>query len=110
SAFNFPVAVYSWNAMIAAICGNVSIWKGSEKTPLCAAAVQNIIAEVLKANDLPEGIFNMVTGDREVGKWMAEDTRVPLISATGSIAMGKKVAQTVGARLGKTILELGGNN
>lgn len=110
SAFNFPVAVYAWNAMIAAVCGDVSIWKGSEKTPLCAAAVQNIIAGVLKENDLPEGIFSFVTGGREVGQWMTEDTRISLISATGSIAMGKKVAQTVGARLGKTILELGGNN
>lgn len=110
SAFNFPVAVYSWNAMIAAICGNVMIWKGSEKTPLCSIAVQNIIAKVLKKNDLPEGIFNLVTGGREVGEWMTEDERIPLISATGSIRMGKEVAQTVGARLGKTILELGGNN
>lgn len=110
SAFNFPVAVYSWNAMIAAICGNVMIWKGSEKTPLCAVAVQNIIAKVLKRNDLSEGIFNLVTGGREVGEWMTNDTRIPLISATGSIRMGKEVAKTVGARLGKTILELGGNN
>ncbi len=110
SAFNFPVAVYSWNAMIAAVCGDVSIWKGSENTPLCAAAVQHIIAKVAKDNDLPEGIFNFVTGGREIGEWMTKDSRIPLISATGSIAMGKKVAQTVGARLGKTILELGGNN
>jgi aldehyde dehydrogenase (NAD+) len=110
SAFNFPVAVYSWNAMIAAICGNVMIWKGSEKTPLCGIAVQNIIAKVLKRNDMPEGIFNLVTGGREVGEWMTEDERLPLISATGSIRMGKEVAKTVGARLGKTILELGGNN
>ncbi len=110
SSFNFPVAVYSWNAMIAAVCGNVMIWKGSEKTPLCGVAVQNIIAGVLKENDLPEGIFNLVTGGRQVGEWMTEDERIPLISATGSIPMGKQVAQTVGARLGKTILELGGNN
>lgn len=110
SAFNFPVAVYSWNAMIAAICGNVMIWKGSEKTPLCGIAVQNIIGKVLKRNDLPEGIFNLITGGRDVGEWMTEDDRLPLISATGSIRMGKEVAQTVGARLGKTILELGGNN
>lgn len=110
SAFNFPVAVYSWNAMIAAICGNVMIWKGSEKTPLCGIAVQKIIAKVLKRNDLPEGIFNLITGGREVGEWMTEDERLPLISATGSIGMGKQVAQKVGARLGKTILELGGNN
>lgn len=110
SAFNFPVAVYSWNAMIAAVCGDVVIWKGSEKTPLCGVAVQNIIAEVLEENELPEGIFNLITGGRETGEWMTKDERVPLISATGSIRMGKQVAQTVGARLGKTILELGGNN
>ena len=110
SAFNFPVAVYSWNAMIAAVCGDTVIWKGSEKTPLCGVAVQNIVAEVLKENDLPEGIFGLVTGGREVGEWMTNDERIPLISATGSIPMGKKVAQVVGARLGKTILELGGNN
>lgn len=110
SAFNFPVAVYSWNAMIAAVCGDVMIWKGSEKTPLCSVAVQNIISKVLKKNDLPEGIFNLITGDRTVGEWLTKDGRIPLISATGSIRMGKQVAQTVGARLGKTILELGGNN
>lgn len=110
SAFNFPVAVYSWNAMIAAVCGDVVIWKGSEKTPLCGIAVQNIIAEVLKENELPEGIFNLITGARDAGEWMTKDERIPLISATGSIRMGKEVAQTVGARLGKTILELGGNN
>ncbi|TYP91696.1 aldehyde dehydrogenase (NAD+) [Fodinibius salinus] len=110
SAFNFPVAVYSWNAMISAICGNVMVWKGSEKTPLCGIAVQNIIGKVLKRNDLPEGIFNLITGGREVGQWMTEDERLPLISATGSTRMGKEVAKTVGARLGKTILELGGNN
>lgn len=110
SAFNFPVAVYSWNAMIAAICGNVVIWKGSEKTPLCSVAVQNIISKVLKENNLPEGIFNLITGDREVGEWMTTDERIPLISATGSIQMGKEVGKTVASRLGKTILELGGNN
>ncbi|NGP78057.1 aldehyde dehydrogenase family protein [Balneolaceae bacterium YR4-1] len=110
SAFNFPVAVYSWNAMIAAVCGDVMIWKGSEKTPLCGVAVQKIIAKVLKRNGISEGVFNLITGGREVGEWMAEDERIPLISATGSIRMGKEVAKTVGARLGKTILELGGNN
>src|SRR6056297_51913 len=110
SAFNFPVAVYSWNAMIAAVCGDTVIWKGSEKTPLCSVAVQKIVAEVLKENDLPEGVFSLITGGRDVGEWMTKDDRIPLISATGSIAMGKQVAQTVGARLGKTILELGGNN
>ncbi len=110
SAFNFPVAVWSWNAMIAAVCGDVMIWKGSEKTPLCGVAIQKIVARVLKENNLPEGIFNLVTGDRVVGEWMTKDDRIPLVSATGSIRMGKEVAKTVGARLGKTILELGGNN
>jgi len=110
SAFNFPVAVWSWNAMIAAVCGDVMIWKASEKTPLCAVACQKIVAEVLKENDLPEGIFNIITGDLEVGQWLTEDERIPLISATGSIRMGKEVGKTVAARLGKTILELGGNN
>ena len=110
TAFNFPVAVYSWNAIIAAVCGNVVIWKPSEKAPLCSLAVQHIIARVLKKNNLPEGIFNLVNGDADVGKWLTKDERIPLISATGSIRMGKKVAQTVGSRLGKTILELGGNN
>lgn len=110
SAFNFPVAVYSWNAMIAAVCGDVMIWKPSEKVPLCGIAVQNIIAKVLKRNNLPEGIFNVITGGREVGEWLTTDTRVPLISATGSIRMGKQVGQTVAARLGRSVLELGGNN
>lgn len=110
SAFNFPVAVYSWNAMIAAVCGDVVIWKGSEKTPLCSIAVQKIIAGVLEQNDLPEGIFNMITGARETGEWMTTDKRVPLISATGSIPMGREVGKKVAGRLGKTILELGGNN
>ncbi|MDX1592446.1 MAG: aldehyde dehydrogenase family protein [Balneolaceae bacterium] len=110
SAFNFPVAVYSWNAMIAAVCGDTVIWKGSEKTPLCAIAVQKIIAEVLEENDLPEGIFCLITGTRDTGEWMTNDERIPLISATGSIPMGRAVGQTVAARLGKTILELGGNN
>ncbi|MFN3316266.1 MAG: aldehyde dehydrogenase family protein, partial [Raineya sp.] len=110
SAFNFPVAVWSWNAMIAAVCGDVCIWKPSEKTPLCAIACQRIIAEVLAENQLPEGIFCLLQGEAAAGTWMTEDERVPLISATGSTRMGKQVAQTVGARLGKTILELGGNN
>lgn len=110
SAFNFPVAVYSWNAMIAAVCGDTVIWKGSEKTPLCGIAVQHIVAEVLKENDLPEGIFGLITGGREAGEWLTSDERIPLISATGSIRMGKEVAKVVGGRLGKTILELGGNN
>jgi aldehyde dehydrogenase (NAD+) len=110
SAFNFPVAVYSWNAMIAAVCGDVVIWKPSEKTPVCGVAVQRILARVLERNGLPEGIFNLVQGGRAVGEHLTSDRRVPLVSATGSIRMGKEVAQVVGARLGRTILELGGNN
>ncbi|MEK9613742.1 MAG: aldehyde dehydrogenase family protein [Flavobacteriaceae bacterium] len=110
SAFNFPVAVWSWNVALAWVCGNVCIWKPSEKTPLCSIACQNIIAEVLQENDLPEGISGLVNGGAEIGKWMAEDHRIALVSATGSTRMGKDVAQRVGARLGKSLLELGGNN
>lgn len=110
SAFNFPVAVWSWNAMIAAVCGDVCIWKPSEKTPLSAIAVQNILKEVLVKNNLPEGIFNLIIGGREVGEWMAKDVRIPLISATGSTRMGKAVGKTVAERLGRSLLELGGNN
>lgn len=110
SAFNFPVAVWSWNAMIAAVCGNACIWKPSEKTPSTAFAVQQIIAEVLKNNDIPEGLFSIIQGGAEVGQWLCEDERIPLISATGSTRMGKKVGELVGKRLGKSILELGGNN
>lgn len=110
SAFNFPVAVWSWNSMLALVCGDVCIWKASEKTPLCAIACQNILHKVLKNNNLPEGLSCIITGDYKVGEWMTKDTRVPLISATGSTRMGKIVGATVGARLGKTILELGGNN
>ncbi len=110
SAFNFPVAVWSWNSMIALICGNVCIWKGSEKTPLCAIACQNIFHQVLKDNQLPEGISCVVNGDYKVGEYMTQDKRVPLVSATGSTRMGKIVAQEVAGRLGKSLLELGGNN
>ncbi|GAB2529830.1 L-piperidine-6-carboxylate dehydrogenase [Rufibacter soli] len=110
SAFNFPVAVWSWNAMLAAICGDVVVWKPSEKTPLTAVACQHIIQEVLKQNHVPEGVFNMIIGDASIGSKMAHDERVPLISATGSTRMGKKVGEAVGARLGKSLLELGGNN
>jgi aldehyde dehydrogenase (NAD+) len=110
SAFNFPVAVWAWNAMLAAVCGNVCVWKPSEKTPLTALACQHIIAKVLKDNDLPEGIFNLIIGGPEIGKLMADDGRVPLVSATGSTRMGKSVGQAVAARLGRSILELGGNN
>lgn len=110
SAFNFPVAVWSWNAMLALICGDVCIWKPSEKTPLSAIACQHIIAKVFTKNKVPEGVSNLIVGGREVGEWLAKDNRIALISATGSTLMGKAVAATVGARLGKTILELGGNN
>ena len=110
SAFNFPVAVWSWNSMLAWVCGDVCVWKPSEKTPLCAIACQKIIATILQKNNLPEGISVLINGDREVGEWLTSDSRIPLISATGSTRMGKLVATTVGARLGRTLLELGGNN
>ncbi len=110
SAFNFPVAVWSWNSMLAWVCGNVCVWKPSEKTPLCAIACQNIIAEVFKKNDIPEGVCGLIVGGRETGEWMAADTRIPLVSATGSTRMGKAVGATIGARLGRALLELGGNN
>ncbi len=110
SAFNFPVAVWSWNTALAWVCGNVTIWKPSEKAPLTGVACQNIIAEVLKENDMPEGISCLVNGDYKVGEMMTKDSRVPLVSATGSIRMGKIVGQEVASRLGKSILELGGNN
>jgi aldehyde dehydrogenase (NAD+) len=110
SAFNFPVAVWSWNAMLAAVCGDVCVWKPSEKTPLTAIACQHIIADVLRRNHLPEGIFSIIIGDAEIGKLMAEDKNVPLVSATGSTRMGKAVAEAVGKRLGRSLLELGGNN
>jgi aldehyde dehydrogenase (NAD+) len=110
SAFNFPVAVWSWNTMLAWVCGDVCIWKPSEKTPLCAIACQNITAKVFKKNNVPEGVNNVVIGDREVGEWLSNDTRIPLVSATGSTRMGKALATAVAARLGKSLLELGGNN
>jgi len=110
SAFNFPVAVWSWNTALAWICGDVCIWKSSEKTPLCAIACQNIWNEVAKENKLPEGISNIINGDHKIGSLMTEDTRLPLISATGSTRMGKIVGTKVAERFGKSILELGGNN
>ncbi len=110
TAFNFPVAVWAWNAALALVCGNVSIWKPSEKTPLCAIAVQNIIKKVLQNNDLPEGICSIVVGDYRLGEAMSQDTNIALVSATGSTRMGKAVAVAVAARLGKHLLELGGNN
>ncbi len=110
SAFNFPVAVWAWNTALAWICGDVCVWKPSEKTPLCGIACQNIIAEVIQENKLPEGISCLINGDYKVGEWMTNDKRIPLISATGSTRMGKIVAQAVAGRLGKSLLELGGNN
>lgn len=110
SAFNFPVAVWAWNTALAWIAGDVCIWKPSEKTPLCGVACQNIAAAVFRENSLPEGISCLINGDYKVGEFMTHDKRVPLISATGSIRMGKIVAQAVAARLGKSLLELGGNN
>jgi aldehyde dehydrogenase (NAD+) len=110
SAFNFPVAVWSWNTMLAWVCGDVCIWKPSEKTPLCAIACQNITAKVFKKNNVPEGVNNLVVGDREVGEWISADTRIPLVSATGSTRMGKALATAVAGRLGRSLLELGGNN
>lgn len=110
SAFNFPVAVWSWNTMLAWICGNVCIWKPSEKTPLCSVACQKIVQKVFKSNQVPEGVSCLVNGGREVGEWMSNDSRVPLVSATGSTRMGKAVAGAVAQRLGRSLLELGGNN
>jgi aldehyde dehydrogenase (NAD+) len=110
SAFNFPVAVWSWNSMLAWVCGNVCVWKPSEKTPLCSLACQHIVADVFARNDVPEGVSCIVNGGRETGEWLAADTRIPLVSATGSVRMGKAVSSTVGARLGRALLELGGNN
>lgn len=110
SAFNFPVAVWSWNTALALICGDVCVWKPSEKTPLCGVACQKILADVLEENSIPAGVSSLINGDYAVGEWMTEDPRMALISATGSIRMGKIVAQKVAARLGKSLLELGGNN
>lgn len=110
SAFNFPVAVWAWNTALAWVCGDVCIWKPSEKAPLCGIACQNIAATVFKTNNLPEGISCLINGDYKVGELMTHDNRIPLVSATGSIRMGKIVAQAVASRLGKSLLELGGNN
>jgi len=111
SAFNFPVAVWAWNAMIAMVCGDVSIWKPSEKTPLSALATFHILKSVLKKNNIPEGVLNLIIGDvKEIGETLIQDGRIPVISATGSTRMGKRVGEVVGARLGRAILELGGNN
>lgn len=110
SAFNFPVAVWSWNTMLAWVCGDVCIWKPSEKTPLCAIACQQIVAEVFARNQVPEGVSCLINGRREAGEWLSNDTRIPLVSATGSTRMGKEVGKAVAERLGRSLLELGGNN
>ncbi len=110
SAFNFPVAVWSWNAMIALVCGDCVVWKGSEKTPLCSVACQKLFHQVLTKNNVPEGVSCIINGDYKVGEWLSNDYRIPLISATGSTRMGRQVAEAVARRLGKTLLELGGNN
>ena len=110
SAFNFPVAVWAWNAMLAWVCGDVCIWKPSEKTPVTSIVAHKIVAKVFRQNGYPEGICNLLIGDYHAGEWLANDQRIPLISATGSTRMGKKVGEAVGRRLGRSILELGGNN
>ncbi len=110
SAFNFPVAVWSWNAMIAWVCGDVCVWKPSEKTPLTALACQQIIQDVLRNNEVPEGVSCLISGGRETGEWLSRDPRVALVSATGSTRMGKAVGSAVAERMGRSLLELGGNN
>lgn len=110
SAFNFPVAVWSWNAMIALVCGDTFIWKPSEKAPLCGVACQLLLNKVLEANGLPEGLACLINGDYRVGEFMTKDHRIPLVSATGSTRMGKIVGAAVAERLGRSLLELGGNN
>lgn len=111
TAFNFPVAVWSWNAMIALVCGDTVIWKPSSKVPLCAIAANSIAGRVVRENGFPDGLLNLVIGKGEdVGERLVSDAGIPLISATGSVPMGRRVAQAVAARLGKAILELGGNN
>jgi aldehyde dehydrogenase (NAD+) len=111
SAFNFPVAVWAWNTFLALVCGDSTVWKPASKTPLTGIACMNIIHDVLQANDCPDGIISLVVGSGgEVGEMLVNDSRIPLVSATGSTPMGKKLAEKVSARLGRTILELGGNN
>jgi len=110
SAFNFPVAVWSWNAMIAWVCGDSCIWKPSEKTPLCSIACQNIVNKVFKKNGVPDGVSCIINGDYKIGQLMAANENIPLVSATGSVRMGKAVGRTISERLGRALLELGGNN
>lgn len=110
TSFNFPVAPWNWNTALAWVCGDVTVWKASEKTPLCALACQHIFGKVLTKNNMPAGISCLITGDAEVAKFMTKDERIPLVCATGSTRMGKSVAVDVAGRLGKSLLELGGNN
>ena len=110
SAFNFPVAVWNWNSALAAVCGNATVWKPSELTPLTAIATIRIAEKICRANKIDPAIFSLVCGDRSIGEKMSNDRRVPLVSATGSTRMGRKVAEAVSQRLGKSLLELGGNN
>ncbi|MFT5729479.1 MAG: aldehyde dehydrogenase (NAD+) [Desulforhopalus sp.] len=111
TAFNFPVAVWSWNAMIATVCGDTNLWKPSSKAPLCAIAIQNILSSVIKENNLPEGLFSLIVGrGSSVGERMLNDKRIPLISITGSTKVGRHGAEVIARRFGKSILELGGNN
>ena len=110
TAFNFPVAVWAWNTALAWICGNVTVWKPSEKTPLCAIACQNIMIEVIKENNLPEGISSVLVADHEIGQKLVDDKRVALVSFTGSARVGRMFSSKVAERFGKSILELGGNN
>jgi aldehyde dehydrogenase (NAD+) len=110
SAFNFPVAVWSWNSALAAVCGNATIWKPSELTPLTAIATIRIAEKICRANKIDPAIFSLLCGDHGIGRKMSADRRMPLVSATGSTRMGRKVAETVSRRLGKSLLELGGNN
>jgi aldehyde dehydrogenase (NAD+) len=111
TAFNFPLAVWSWNAMIALVAGNTILWKPSSKAPLSAIATMKIVWEVLKHHQLPESIVNLVVGNRDtIGEPLIHDPRLPLISATGSVAMGRHMGRAVAGRLGRSLLELGGNN
>jgi aldehyde dehydrogenase (NAD+) len=110
SAFNFPVAVWSWNAALAWVCGDVCLWKPSEKAPLSGVACQLIVGKIFARHGMPEGISNLIIGDYKIGEMMSHDPRVPLVSATGSTRMGKLVGKAVGERLGRSLLELGGNN
>jgi aldehyde dehydrogenase (NAD+) len=110
TAFNFPVAVWAWNSALAAVCGNASIWKPSEQTPLTAVASTIIAERVCRSNDVDPAIFSLVSGDATIGQTLVNDRRIPLISATGSTRMGRAVGETVCRRLGRSLLELGGNN